>query len=139
RIASSVTAFPIDAPYSEEERRMLESAGAGISTAPVRALAPAPEGVVLKTDIGETLIAGVFVASGSLRQRAPFAEALGLRMLDSGAIEVDDFGRTSVAGVSAAGDLAHRAALPGPMASVIAAAAAGQLAAVGVVQSLLAG
>ncbi|REJ04929.1 NAD(P)/FAD-dependent oxidoreductase [Microbacterium bovistercoris] len=139
RIASSVTAFPIDARYTEEERRMLEGAGAEVSALPVRSVVSAPEGVTLTTESGEPQVAGVFVASGSLRQRAPFAEALGLRMLGSGAIEVDDFGRTSVAGVFAAGDLAHRAALPGPMASVIAAAAAGQLAAVGIVQSLLAG
>ncbi|MFC4139984.1 MULTISPECIES: NAD(P)/FAD-dependent oxidoreductase [unclassified Microbacterium] len=139
RIASSVTAFPIGAPYTDGERRMLEGAGAGVSALPVRSVASSTEGVLVRTDTDESQVAGVFVASGSLRQRAPFAETLGLRMLDSGAIEVDDFGRTSVAGVSAAGDLAHRAALPGPMASVIAAAAAGQLAAVGVVQSLLAG
>ncbi|MFE6995777.1 NAD(P)/FAD-dependent oxidoreductase [Microbacterium sp. NPDC057659] len=139
RIASSVTAFPIDAPYTEAERRMLESSGAGVSDRPVRSVASSTEGVLVRTDADESQVAGVFVASGSLRQRAPFAESLGLRTLDSGAIEVDDFGRASVAGVSAAGDLAHRAALPGPMASVIAAAAAGQLAAVGVVQSLLAG
>ncbi|WP_217182894.1 NAD(P)/FAD-dependent oxidoreductase [Streptomyces sp. AC495_CC817] len=138
RIASSVTAYPIGAAYTDEERRMLEAAGAAVSSRAVRTVAPAGDGVSVTTDEGASTVAGVFVASGSLRQRAPFAERLGLRMLESGAIEVDDFGRTSLAGLSAAGDLAHRAALPGPMASVIAAAAAGQLAAVGVVQSLLA-
>ncbi|MBO9627336.1 MAG: NAD(P)/FAD-dependent oxidoreductase [Microbacterium sp.] len=140
RIASSVTAYPIGEPYSEDERRMLERSGAQVSAAPVRAVSPADDdGVVVATDDGDTTVAGVFVASGALRQRAPFAAQLGLRMLASGAIEVDDMGRTSVPGVSAAGDLAHRASLPGPMASVIAAAAAGQLAAVGVIQSLMAG
>lgn len=138
RIASSVTAFPIDEPYTPEERRMLESAGARVSALPVRSVASSAEGVLVTTAADESEVAGVFVASGSLRQRAPFAEQLGLRLLDSGAIEIDDFGRTSVAGVSAAGDLAHRASLPGPLASVIAAAAAGQLAAVGVVQALMA-
>jgi len=41
------------------------------------------------------------------------------------------FGRTSRAGVYAAGDLAHRATLPMPMASVLAAASAGQVTAAG--------
>ncbi len=140
RIVSSATAYPIGDPYTEEERRMLEASGATVSDMPVQAVSPADGGgVVVTTDEGDTTVAGVFVASGSLRQRAPFAEQLGLRTLESGAIEVDDMGRTSVPGVSAAGDLAHRASLPGPMASVIAAAAAGQLAAVGVIQSLMAG
>ena len=38
-------------------------------------------------------------------------------------------GRTSLPGVHAAGDMAHLAALPMPMASVMAAAASGQVAA----------
>jgi thioredoxin reductase len=138
RIASSITAFPIGTTYTEEERRALEAAGARVSDSPVREVGDAASGgVSVVTGDGSTEVAGVFVASGTLRQRAPFAEQLGLRMLPSGAVEIDDFGRTSVPGVSAAGDLAHRAALPGPMASVIAAAAAGQLAAVGMVQSLM--
>jgi len=137
RIASSITAFPLEAPYADDDRAALEGAGVRVSPSPVRAVAAAGDDVTVSSDEGETAVAGVFVASGALRQRAPFAEQLGLRMLPSGAVEIDDFGRTSLAGVSAAGDLAHRAAMPGPMASVIAAAAAGQLAAAGVVQSLM--
>ena len=104
----------------------------------VTAVAPDGDDVRVTTDSGDRTVAGVFVASGSLRHRAPFADQLGLHMLPSGSIEIDDFGRTSLAGVFAAGDLAHRASLPGPMASVLLAAAAGQLAAVGVIQSLMA-
>ncbi len=73
-----------------------------------------------------------------MRQRSPLVAQLDLQMLESGCIEIDEFGRTSLPGVFAAGDLAHRATLPGPMASVLLAAAAGQLAAVGIIQSLLA-
>lgn len=138
RIVSSVTVYPIETAFSVEDQQMLEGAGARVSDVPVDSLAPSTDGVAVSTTESSIDVAGVFVASGVPRQRAPFAEQLGLRMLESGSIEVDDFGRTSVPGVSAAGDLAHRAALPGPMASVIAAAAAGQLAAVGIVQSLLA-
>ena len=46
-------------------------------------------------------------------------------------------GRTSVPGVHAAGDMAHVAALPMPMASVMTAAAAGQVAAGALVAYLL--
>ena len=73
-------------------------------------------------------MAGLFVAT-TITQRAPFAEQLGLALNPSGCVEVDAMGRTSVVGVHAAGDMAHVAALPMPMQSVIAAAASGQIAA----------
>ena len=73
-------------------------------------------------------LGGVLVAT-TFAQSAPFAADLGLTLLPSGCVEVDAFGRTSLPGVFAAGDLAHTAALPMPMSSVLMAAAAGQLAA----------
>lgn len=136
RIVDGITVFPVDTAFSEEEQRALEARGARVIGAPVTAVDAHPEGALVRTDQGEHVVAGIFVASGTMRQRAPFAEQLGLRMLESGSVEIDDFGRTSVPGVFAAGDLAHRASLPGPMASVLLSAAAGQLAAVGVIQSL---
>jgi thioredoxin reductase len=81
-------------------------------------------------------VAGLFVAT-KLAQRAPFAAQLGLATLESGCVEVDPFGRTSVPGVHAAGDMAHLAALPMPMASVMGAAASGQAAAGSLVAFLL--
>ncbi|WP_372967665.1 NAD(P)/FAD-dependent oxidoreductase [Microbacterium sp.] len=138
RIVGDITVFPVEQPYTADETRALEGLGARVSLAPVTAVAPDGSGVRVSTEAAEQTVAGVFVASGSLRHRAPFADQLGLTLLPSGSIEIDDFGRTSLAGVFAAGDLAHRASLPGPMASVLLAAAAGQLAAVGVIQSLMA-
>ena len=80
---------------------------------------PDGDGAVIELDDGSDLrVDGMFVA-GTLAQAAPFAEQLGLALLTSGAVEVDEFGRTSHPRVYAAGDLAHR----------LAAAAAGQLAA----------
>lgn len=79
---------------------------------------------------------GVLVTT-VLGQAAPFAEQLGLRMLPSGCVEVDPMGRTSLPGVHAAGDMAHVAALPMPMASVLVAAASGQVAAAAMVAALL--
>ena len=73
-------------------------------------------------------VGGVFVTT-ELSQAAPFAEHLGLDLLPSGCVEVDAMGRTSLPGVHAAGDMAHVASLPMPMASVLTAAASGQVAA----------
>lgn len=135
-VVGDITVVPVDAPLGDDDRARLEGLG-------VRVAGPAAEvsehgaGVRVRTADGDLDVAGVFVAAASARQRAPFAADLGLRMLDSGSIEIDELGHTSVGGVFAAGDLAHRATLPGPMAAVLLAAAAGQLAAIGVIRSLL--
>lgn len=136
RIVGDITVFPVDDEFTEEDRSALEARGVRVSAVPVASVEKDEAGVRIRTTVGEVAVAGVFVASGTMRQRAPFAADLGLRMLESGSIEIDDFGRTSVPGIFAAGDLAHRASVPGPMASVLLAAAAGQLAAVGIIQSL---
>lgn len=100
----------------------------------VRSVAPAEGGLTLHLQDGSSIdVGGVFVAPIS-SQRAPFAEQLDLRMLPSGCVEVDLIGQTSVAGVFAAGDMAHVPELPGPMATLAAAINAGQLAAVGCVR-----
>ena len=135
-IASGIVVFPIGDQPTDEDRAAL--AGADIHPEPVTAVSAGEEGVQVTTDGGRVDVAGLFIAAGSVRQRTPFADALGLRMLPSGSIEIDDFGQSSVPGIHAAGDLAHRASLPGPVASVIQAAAAGQMAASGVVQALAA-
>lgn len=104
----------------------------------VASVEPADPGLTLRLTDGSALqVGGVFVAPTST-QRAPFAAQLGLRMLPSGCVEVDLMGQTSLPGVFAAGDMAHVAALPGPMASLAAATNAGQLAAVGCVRLLVA-
>ena len=138
RFVGNITVFPVGELHSDDERTVLEALGARVGAAPVDAVASVDDGVRITAGAEDVTVAGVFVAAGAVRQRAPFAERLGLRVLPSGAIEIDDFGRTSTPGVFAAGDLAHRAALPGMMASVVMASAAGQLAAVGVIQSLMA-
>lgn len=138
RIVGDITVFPVGEPFADEDTAMLEERGVRVSSAPAASVEKSDGGVRIRTADDEFAVGGVFVASGTMRQRAPFAADLGLRMLESGSIEIDEFGRTSYPGVFAAGDLAHRATLPGPMASVLLAAAAGQLAAVGIIQSLLA-
>jgi thioredoxin reductase len=77
---------------------------------------------------GDEQVSVLFVAP-ALRQSAPFAERLGLELNSSGCVRVDEFGCSSRPGVFCAGDMAHLAAHPMPMASVTFAAASGQLAA----------
>ena len=110
--------------------------GVDVRTEPVTGLCPSPLGVRVSFAEGpEEELAGLYVST-SISQAAPFAEQLGLAMLPSGCVEVDAMGRTSLPGVHAAGDMAHLAALPMPMASVMTAAAAGQVAAASIVALL---
>ncbi|WP_432746871.1 NAD(P)/FAD-dependent oxidoreductase [Microbacterium oxydans] len=136
RIVGEITVYPVGEAFSDEDVRTLEAKGVRASSTPVTSVEKDADGARIRTADDEGVVAGIFVAAGSIRQRAPFAADLELAMLESGSIEIDEFGRTSTPGVFAAGDLAHRASLPGPMASVLLAAAAGQLAAVGIIQSL---
>jgi thioredoxin reductase len=103
--------------------------GVAVRTEKVTGVRPSPVGATVSFATGQTEeVAGLFVRT-TFRQHAPFAEQLGLRLNPSGCVEVDAFGRTSLPGVHAAGDMAHVAALPMPMQSVVAAAASGQAAA----------
>lgn len=135
-IVADIVVFPVGAPPTPDDVHAIEASGARIHPTLVDAVEETPGGVNVHAAGSVTEVAGLFVTGAVARQRAPFAEQLGLRMLPSGAIEIDEFGRTSVPGVSAAGDLAHRESLPGPMASVLLAAAAGQVAASMIVKDL---
>lgn len=85
---------------------------------------------------GDELACDGVLAGGAWVQRSELPAALGCALLPDGAIEVDEVGATSVPRVFAAGDAAHRATA-GPGHSVIASAAAGQMAALGVVRALI--
>ncbi|MGV9771883.1 NAD(P)/FAD-dependent oxidoreductase [Streptosporangium sp. NPDC003464] len=73
----------------------------------------------------------------TLRQRSGIAGRLGCAGFPDSTVEVDEFGRTSVPGVYAAGDMARRATVPMPLAAVVAAAASGTVAAGVLDQDLL--
>lgn len=135
-IARSITVFPVGEQPTDEDRAALEAAGVRTHPELVDTVAAEGEGVRITAGGEHVAVAGLFVAAGSVRQRASFAADLGLSVLPSGSIEIDDFGQTSTPGILAAGDLAHRASLPGPVASVIQSAAAGQMAAAWIVQQL---
>lgn len=138
RIGSSVTVFGNGAEFTDDELATLAKHGVDVRRCEVRGVEKSVAGVRVALEDGQVEVAGLFVGSGTFSQSAPFAEQLGLKLLDSGCIQVDDFGKTSLPGVFAAGDLAHRPAYPMPLASVLSAAAAGQLAALGAIQELLA-
>lgn len=92
---------------------------------------------LLLVEGGHLDVAGAFIAP-TWRPTAPFATQLDLAVTEAGAVRTDAFGRTSMPGVYAVGDHAQAEHLPGPMFSLAAAIAAGQLAAVAVVHSLVA-
>lgn len=96
------------------------------------------EGLRVILDDGSTEDVAVLFVVPTLHQSAPFAAQLGLDLNPSGAVLIDEFGRTNVPGVTAGGDLAHLAAFPMPMASVVMATAAGQMAGHSAIASLLA-
>jgi NADPH-dependent 2,4-dienoyl-CoA reductase/sulfur reductase-like enzyme len=79
----------------------------------------------------------VFIAT-VLHQRSDLAARLGCTTLPDGCVEVDELAGTSVPGVYAAGDMAHRAALPRPFAAVSWASASGTLAGAMLDQDLVA-
>lgn len=137
RIAGRLTVLADGDEIAEDTRRTITALGADIASAKVERIEPTPRGArVLLSDGSHLEVTGILLAP-TFHQAAPFAGQLGLRLLDSGCVEIDDFGRTSVPGVFAGGDLAHRSSFPMPMPSVISSMAAGQMAAAAAVQDLL--
>ena len=117
-----------DSPASGHQVAMLAAIAGSIQVVPpVTRVATSAAGLVVTSGSSTVVVDGLF-AHPAFEQSAPFAAQLGLEMRESGCIAIDMFGVTSVPGVFAAGDLAHVAELPMPMASVLGAAAAGQMA-----------
>ena len=137
-IASEVIVLSDGGEVDQDNLAQLRSLGASVRTEVVAGFCRSPLGALVSFASGPDLeVGGVFVAP-TFAQSAPFAADLGLDVLPSGCVEVDLMGRTSLAGVYAAGDLAHTAASPMPLSSVLAAAAAGQAAATACVADLIA-
>lgn len=137
RIASRLTVLADGGDLDPDTRALLADAGVAVRPEPVKELVRTVDGArVVLAEGPDEEVGGIFVAA-EFGQRAPFAEQLGLTLLPSGAVEVDAMARTSLPGVFAAGDMAHTAAMPGPLASVLMAAASGQMAAVSLDAELL--
>jgi len=134
RIAGRLVVLANGHEFVDAELAQLDRFGAEVHHGRVMSLEAEGSGANIELDDGSSVLVDGYFVAGTLEQSAPFAHELALTLLASGCVEVDPFGRTSLSGVYAAGDLAHQADYPMPLASVLAAAAAGQLAGVAAVQ-----
>lgn len=128
RIASRLIVVTGGAALDEDAAVALKRMGADIHTAPVARVRRSASGILVELDGSDDVEAGGMFVAPTWRQAAPFADQLELDTSPLGGIYVDAFGRTSRAGVYAAGDLAHTRELPMPMVSVLTAASAGLVA-----------
>ena len=128
RIASRTVVLTNGAELDPDVAGSLKRMEVEVRTEAVEGACPGPLGIRVDLAGGQAVqLGGLFVAP-SWAQAAPFAEQLELDRSAMGAILVDAFGRSSRAGVYAAGDIAQGPGMPMPMASVLVAAAGGQLA-----------
>jgi thioredoxin reductase len=128
RLASRLTVVTdggtLDAGIAEH----LTAAGVDVVDQRVTGVRRSAEGAAVSLADGTVVdVAGIFVAP-TLSQSAPLPESLGLELLPSGCVRVDELAGTSRPGIYAAGDMAHVVGLPMPLASVLNAAAAGLVA-----------
>ncbi len=136
-IADRVTLLADGVDLDPDSARIVEAAGIEVRTERVEGFERTGSGCrVTLADGPAEEVAGVFIGTTG-EQAAPFAEQLELELNPSGGIRVDPMGRTSLPGVYAAGDSAHASAFPLPPAAVLTAAAAGLVAATGVIADLL--
>jgi thioredoxin reductase len=127
RITSRITVLTDGAEIDEATLRHLQKAGVDVRSEAVTGVCRSSTGATVELASGAKEDVGGLFVSPELSQAAPFAEKLGLEMLPSGCVRIDEFGRSSRPGIYAAGDMAHLSSLPMPLASVLNAAAAGLL------------
>ncbi|KRF02031.1 hypothetical protein ASG87_11115 [Frateuria sp. Soil773] len=134
RMASRVIVLPDADTPAPELLASLAGMGVDLRSGRIRGVRRGGPGLVVDFADGASLDLGGLFVKTDWRQAAPFAAHLGLELAPSGAVAVDVLGRSSRAGVYAAGDMAQGPGLPMPMASVLTAAAAGLVAAAACVQ-----
>jgi thioredoxin reductase len=129
RIASHLVVLTDGAELDPDVADALKRMEVEVRTEPLAGVCRGPLGVDVDLEGSRPVALGGLFVHTAWAPTAPFAEQLGLDRSPVGAIEVDGLGRTSRPGVYAAGDVAQPAGLPMPMASVLVAAATGQVAA----------
>jgi thioredoxin reductase len=127
---------PVD--LGDDTHRLLARHRVAVREEPIAALVAKHDALDrIEFAAGDPLPREAAFTSFGFRQRSSLPARLGCHRFDDDAIEVDDFGRTSVAGVFAAGDLARRESMPMPFAALSTAAAAGTIAGAAIDQELL--
>ncbi|MEN3616021.1 NAD(P)/FAD-dependent oxidoreductase [Plantactinospora sp. ZYX-F-223] len=138
RFAADVVLCTDGEPLDPASRLKLESNGVAVrceAIARLEATGDQLEQIVFES--GPPLARDAVFVVNVPRQRSDLAARLGCASFADGSVEVNEFGRTSVPGVYAAGDMARRATVPMPLAAVITAAASGTVAGAVIDQDLL--
>ncbi|MEV0642091.1 NAD(P)/FAD-dependent oxidoreductase [Streptomyces sp. NPDC050619] len=123
-------------PVPEQAAGRLAAAGIAVDETPVSRIEGKEGEVRLVLADGRVLERQAVYHRAPTRQHSALAEHLGCEMLPDGCIRVDEFQRTSVPGVYAAGDAARLEVLPDALTFVITGAADGARAAVWLDQEL---
>ncbi|MGW3297267.1 NAD(P)/FAD-dependent oxidoreductase [Streptomyces xiamenensis] len=123
-------------PVPEQAAGKLAAAGIAVEEAAVARIKGEEGAVQLVLADGRVIERQAVYHRAPTRQHSPLAEQLGCRILPDGCVRVDEFQRTSVPGVYAAGDTARLEALPDALTFVITGAADGACAAVWLDQEL---
>ena len=122
------TAGPHELPA--EVTTLLAARGVEIRTEPLAGIEGELDALELHFADGSRLLRQAIFHRAPTRQHSTLAVQLGCRLLPDGCVLVDEFGRTTVPGVSAAGDMARLEALPDALTLVAPGAADGVRAAV---------
>ncbi|MCY7342752.1 MAG: NAD(P)/FAD-dependent oxidoreductase [Pseudonocardia sp.] len=115
---------------------LLPARGISVVETPLTAVEGELDGLTLRFADGSSLARDAVYHRAPTHQSADLAAQLGAELLPDGCVQVDEFGRTTVAGVFAAGDSARLAALPDALTLVGPGAADGVRAAVWLEQEL---
>lgn len=133
-IAREVVVLAHGGELDDATTAALDRLGVAVVPGAVAAVRRGGDGLVVDVAGSEPVALGGLFVKTDWALAAPHAAQLGLELSETGAVVVDAFGRTSVPGVYAAGDMAQGPGLPMPMASVLAAASGGLVAAAACVQ-----
>lgn len=131
RFSNDVTLYTNGGSAMTDQRELLKTRDVAVRDEPLARLDGAGTSLerLVFTD-GTSAACQALFCRPLMRQRSDLAARLGCRLLDDGAVEVNEYGQTTVLGVYAVGDMARRADFPFPAAQLAVAAAEGTLAAV---------
>ncbi|MFF7245814.1 NAD(P)/FAD-dependent oxidoreductase [Embleya sp. NPDC008237] len=115
---------------TDEQCALLAKAGVGLRVEQLTSITGEPGSLTLEFATGSPLARGAVFHRTRIHQHSALAARLGCAHLPDGCVRVDEFQRTSVPGVFAAGDMARLEALPDPLTFVVTGAADGARAAV---------